>query len=99
MKNIKKYLNYLSFNKITDVGFFLLPLAFITFVILLIFGAVTGVKDVITSMIKTRSFRYGLWMLNLRKNCPFCGDKIITHGFEPDARYTCENMECRFNDR
>jgi hypothetical protein len=78
-----------------------LPFIFIAVIILLlltILGGFASAGEVVTSMIKTRSFRYGLWMLNLRKSCPYCGDKIITHGFEPDERYSCENMECRFNE-
>ncbi len=88
MKKALNILKYLPF----------IFLAVIVLVILTILGGFASVGEVITSMIKKHSIRYGLWMLNLRKSCPYCGDKIITHGFYPDERYTCENMECKFNE-
>jgi hypothetical protein len=48
----------------------LAPVFFLLLFLMLLLGGVSDLWEVITSMIKTRSFRYGLWMLNLRKKLP-----------------------------
>jgi hypothetical protein len=79
-----------------DLSF--MPVVLLLVLLFMFFKFLDDVCNLTAETIKRRSLRYGLWMINLRKSCPYCGDKIITHGFEPDERYTCENIECRFNE-
>jgi hypothetical protein len=64
----------------------------LTLIVFLDFG------DMASESIQRRSFKFLLWKLGFYKACPYYGDKIISHGFYPDERYTCENTECRFNE-
>jgi len=43
------------------------------------------------------TFRMLLWQLGLIRNCPYCGKKLLEHGFRPNQYYTCPTDKCRFN--
>lgn len=39
-----------------------------------------------------------LWKLGFcTAKCPYCGKKLIRHGFELDERFTCPDDNCEFN--
>ncbi len=49
-----------------------------------------------------KKFRYWLWVLGLGGDkCPYCGEKLMEHGFWPNDRWTCQEgstmRSCEFN--
>ncbi len=43
--------------------------------------------------------KYWLWKLGLwGNNCPYCGNELMQHGFEPNERWSCNTEGCRFNE-
>ena len=68
---------------------FVIPMCFIL--------AIAVVIETIRVLIKYHSIKYVAWIFGLRTNCPFCGGKLIQHGYQPNEYYTCSDNSCRFN--
>ena len=46
-----------------------------------------------------RGLKIWAWKYGYSENCPLCGSKLETHGFEfYNRRYSCENLDCPFPD-
>ncbi len=52
-----------------------------------------------------KKIKYWLWKLDLwpeSNQCPYCGKKLLQHGYVPDERWTCQDgrviRDCKFKD-
>lgn len=52
-----------------------------------------------------KKIKYFLWKLGFwPNNCPYCGKKLMEHGYPPNTRWTCEQgkgglNDCEFNKK